>query len=858
MKKAVKLKALEAGNGISRGLSWGVPWEKGSMENPENLKLATKDGSLIAVQNWPTAYWPDGSIKWTAHAAVLDNIKKDEFYFLSEDKEDEKTIDSGKISIKEDEDCIRVDTGKIVCTLNKKGSSFIKSIEKNNTEICSGSRMTCILEERSIDAEEKVYKEKAFLSQITKVIVEQRGPLRALIKLEGKHESVHGDRNWLPFVLRLYFFNNQESIRIVHSFIFDGNAEKDFIKGLGMEFFLPLKGEDYNRHIRFAGDTGVFAEAVRLLPPAFMNTDANLYSDQFEGKKIEIKDEDEKELVDDMASWGNFKLIQDSSDHYLIRKKTKEGCAWIDAAHGSRAQGLFYAGGEQGGLALALKDFWQKYPATLELNDLNTGLGKMKIWFYSPEVESMDLRHYDTVPHMESSYEGFNELGSTPYGIANTQEISLWCFNETPNKEHLLACAKEKQLHPVLICEPEYYYDTGVFAKWSLIDAKSTSSKTSALLEEQLDMILEFYKKEVEQRRWYGFWNYGDFMHSYDNYRHSWRYDVGGYAWQNTELVPNIWLWYSFLRTGRKDIFDMAAAMSRHTSEVDLYHIGEHKGLGSRHNVLHWGCACKEARIGMAGLHRFYYYLTADERIGDIMDEVKDADYSVGNLDPMRAIFEKGEHPTHARSGPDWAAFVSNWMTQWERYQDRNYKEKIFKGINSLKEMPYRLCSGPTFEYDPETSKLYHMGDENYSYHMLSAFGAPTVWMELNDLIDNDEWEEMLVELGEFYGLDEEEKVTKTAGELKGKGWGSHFYAIPMLAFAAKKLEDAKLAKMTWEVLLNYYSGKLLEISDQYIEVDSKESIKELKEIPWVSTNTMSLWSLYTIICLELIPEYLD
>lgn len=51
---------------------------------------------------------------------------------------------------------------------------------------------------------------------------------------------------------------------------------------------------------------------------------------------------------------------------------------------------------------------------------------------------------------------------------------------------------------------------------------------------------------------------------------------------------------YSFLRTGAPEIFRMAAAMTRHTSEVDLYHMGEYAGLGSRHNVVHWGCGCKE------------------------------------------------------------------------------------------------------------------------------------------------------------------------------------------------------------------------------------------------------------------------
>ncbi|MCZ9343796.1 Tat pathway signal sequence domain protein, partial [Streptomyces sp. TRM76130] len=83
------------------------------------------------------------------------------------------------------------------------------------------------------------------------------------------------------------------------------------------------------------------------------------------------------------------------------------------------------------------------------------------------------------------------------------------------------------------------------------------------------------YKDQVEQRRWYGFWDYGDIMHTYDTVRHQWRYDVGGYAWDNSELSPDLWLWYAYLRSGRADIFRFAEAMTRHTGEVDVYHLGE-------------------------------------------------------------------------------------------------------------------------------------------------------------------------------------------------------------------------------------------------------------------------------------------
>ena len=93
-----------------------------------------------------------------------------------------------------------------------------------------------------------------------------------------------------------------------------------------------------------------------------------------------------------------------------------------------------------------------------------------------------------------------------------------------------------------------------------------------AAIEERLDYTINYYLAQPDQRNWYGFWYFGDVMHSYDNVRHVWRYDLGGMAWDNRELGTDMWLWYGFLRSGRADIFRLAEAMARNTSEVDIYH----------------------------------------------------------------------------------------------------------------------------------------------------------------------------------------------------------------------------------------------------------------------------------------------
>jgi len=74
----------------------------------------------------------------------------------------------------------------------------------------------------------------------------------------------------------------------------------------------------------------------------------------------------------------------------------------------------------------------------------------------------------------------------------------------------------------------------------------------------------------------------------------------------------DLWLWLSFFRTGRADVFRIAYALTRHLSETDTHHTGPFAGLGSRHNVSHWGDGAKEARVACAWLRRPFYYLTSE------------------------------------------------------------------------------------------------------------------------------------------------------------------------------------------------------------------------------------------------------
>jgi len=842
------------------GVAWGVPWPRGRVAETGGWGLVSGSGARLPVQTWVAARWPDGSVKWTGHAAVLGPEAPGPLYVVpSSDGAAGRSARSEGLVAVERQSGILVDTGALRCEVAREGDVLLREMSAEGTVVCAGLRLVAERERRSRTGTTDERSRCRGPGVVRSVVVEQVGSERCVLRAVGAHSLAgpSGAASWLPFIVRLYFYRGLASVRLVHTFVVDCDPEVDFPSGIGVECEVPLTGPAYQRYVAMGGEDGMFSEPCQLLWTWRAKDAGGLYDKQIEGQPVEIQGAGQQrllELLERQAIWRSFKLVQDSPGHYRISKRTRQGCAWVSADEGSRAAGVVAVWGRRGGLAIGVREFWQKAPRSVEVDNVVDGKAAVRAWLWSPDAEPMDLRHYDTETHVDSAYEGFDEMRADPRGIANTNEIWLEPLYEGlqwPRLEHLSELCQKP---PLLVCQPSWYYETGALGTWSLPSIKSSASRW---VETQLGAALEFYKNEVEQRRWYGFWDYGDFMHSYDPVRHCWRYDLGGYAWQNTELAPNLWLWYSFLRTGRADVFALAAAMARHTSEVDVYHAGQYAGLGSRHNVRHWGCGCKEARISMAGLHRAFYYLTTDERMGEVMAEVTaSVESSLVNLDPARTLVPKDRWPTHVRSGPDWAALCSDWMTDWERTGNSASLAAIETGVGSLTGMPLRLASGPVFGYDPSTKVLGHIGDNNYSYHMVVPFGGAETWMELSSLLRNRQFDAMLCELASYAAMADEERKERSGGVLGAENWSQTWFYARLVAFAAAKTGDNALARRAWEMLLHQGVGLGQRLEPQVVA--GSRCPRRFEEIPWVSTNVVSQWCLNVIECLALVPEALE
>jgi len=845
--------------GLNAGQTWGVPWPQGAFKPKQAFRARDAAGAEVALQTWPLAYWPDGSLKWTAHAVGAGEVGQ------------KLTIEPGKgaapaagVRVTETAAAVEVSTGPATWRFPRDGSALIASATRGGREVLRNVRLVLQTQDAP-EIETTAVGRKTFESVLDKVTVEQSGPVRAVIRVEGRHRN--GARTWAPFIVRFYAYAGADSLRMMHSFIFDGDAAKDFVCGLGVTADVPMSDLAYDRHVRFTGqDGGLWAEAVKPLTGLRRDPGQAFREAQIAGRKVPPVEQMHSSVSSALhliPDWGDFLLSQPTADGFTIRKRTKPGHAWIHADGGRRASGVAYVGGASGGAAIGLGNFWRAPPTALEVQGAAGEVAKLTAWLWSPDAPVMDTRFYHDGLGMEThaqetqglniTYEDYEKNWGTPTGVARTTELRLWALDATPARDQFPKMAQLNDQPPRLMATPERIHAADVLGAWSLPD-RSTPAK--ARIEDRQDQLLNFYLGQIEQRRWYGFWDYGDVMHSYDVDRHVWRYDIGGFAWDNSELSTDLWLWLSYLRGGRADVFRMAEAMTRHTGEVDVYHVGPYRGLGTRHGVQHWGDSSKQPRVSNAIYRRIYYYLTADERVGDLMRALVDGDESLTRVDIGRKLGDDGwpKGEVRASFGTDWSSLCGAWFTEWERTGDPRWRDRIVTGMRSIAALSKQWFAGSA-TYDVKTGKFSGPGDKIQVGHLNAAFGAPEIHVEMLALIREPAYDKAWLDYCRWYNASRDEQTAQFGRPLGGGGLRQGHSRLT--AYAAARLGDKALAERAWKEFFGRGVVEDLNLSTATKRYVGPDVLNPIDEAAGVTTNGTAQWGLAAIMNLALVGNAL-
>src|SRR4051812_13188815 len=127
---AVNLTWLEGRPATAAVTTWGTPWPKGAVPPDQTFSLTAADGSAVPGESWPTAYWPDGTLKWSAHAIAAPTPAHS--YALAPGT---AAVPATAVTVKDEKSYLDVDTGVIKTRIRKNGSELISQIWRNGVEV---------------------------------------------------------------------------------------------------------------------------------------------------------------------------------------------------------------------------------------------------------------------------------------------------------------------------------------------------------------------------------------------------------------------------------------------------------------------------------------------------------------------------------------------------------------------------------------------------------------------------------------------------------------------------------------------------------------------------------------------------
>jgi exo-rhamnogalacturonan lyase-like protein len=240
---------------------------------------------------------------------------------------------------------------------------------------------------------------------------------------------------------------------------------------------------------------------------------------------------------------------------------------------GSKAPGWAELSAGEGKLAVALRDFWQQWPKSIEASNQTLRIGLL------PRFEAGEF------DHMEPWYKHQYFFEQNCYRLRTGQARRWQVWLDLSGDGQSLAKLANAPLVPCV--DPVQAIDTGV---WGTIGAAGTAGMEE--YDEWAENLFDNgYCKSIREQRDYGAMNWGDWWGE----RHC--------NWGNHEYDTPKHFFLQFARTGDPKYFYAGDTAARHMSEVDVIHavnedlrnyfeetLGGSSGYPTRPGMVHEHC----------------------------------------------------------------------------------------------------------------------------------------------------------------------------------------------------------------------------------------------------------------------------
>ena len=569
----IPLSIMEA-TGLTRHgdvLLGGVPVPPSRLRAGGWFDLRTPRGTY-QVEGTPAASWPDGSVKWLHLCGSVD-LDGGRANRASLRVADRPSPVRGLRAVQR-RDGIEVKHGPLRVVV-RPDACHLLNVRRGRRQLSTGPGLSASM--AFLDPRTGRRREFSFQPDRDGLSVAVRTANRLVLRLAGKLRDRRG-RPGAELVFFIEILRQSPELRLQPVWIYLGEPNRDLVASLTVTYHRPPCVRD--ARYGFADEKGAYWDVVQ-----------RIRGDDRGGNG---------------PRWPAARQVQAGSGFYRTEKATDpDKASWLKVVEGRRGQGWCHLADRNFGVTAAMRYYWQEYPHSLAVD---TDRGTLQFGLVPPGG-TLDLRRYSPVLHGPAVYETgragalFNARLHGARGIGKAHELLLR-FHDPEDDD--IARSALFFLHPARpLATPTHTARSRVLGAIAPARRRNPVDRVMAGL-------ADFLVAEREVRGWYGLMDFGDVMISFYSDLDRWASDDGGYAWANTESLPDYGLWIAALRAGRADWLEAAVEMSRHNRDVDCYHRGVLRGLGSRHNVNHWGDADKEWRVSMPLARRLHYYITAD------------------------------------------------------------------------------------------------------------------------------------------------------------------------------------------------------------------------------------------------------
>ena len=557
-------------------LTRGVPLPAGAVEGVEGLRLINGAGVEVAAQFRVLGEWPDGSTKW-----ILVDFQGD----IEAGEEAVYVLKAGAakaveecIEIIDGEERVEVCTGSLRFGVGKKSFALFDGVEIGERkegeftpeiEVAprgGGDAWARISESEFMDGTaRRIYGmggeclASAGVEEYS-VVVEEAGPLRAVICCKGAYESVapmHHYAGYRPlrFTTRIYAYAGKAQVRVVHTIIATCNPRETEVDELGLRVPLP-------------NGTRCGIEAGRVMEGAMVP--------------------------------GRYALLSQRLDNHFYLEE-REGVECSVRAEGERAAGWVYVANDRASVGVALRHMAEEYPKALGVGDKGIDL----YFWRDPDGRRLSLKRYaEEVAWHEG--EGVYADGT---GTAKSSEFFVdFCKAGAADPNRLRGLLAQ----PQVAVDPEWVAASGAVGEFATGAGFPRSDR-------MLTGYVDWMAGHIERYRWKGFFDWGDVMATWEEEAGGWRFK-GRWGWCNSEWDPRYAVWMEYLRNGR--CYDLAEAMTRHSLDVDTCHYHPFRpymvGGCFRHSMDHFGDETCSSHTFIDNWI-LYYYTSGDLRALEVL-----------------------------------------------------------------------------------------------------------------------------------------------------------------------------------------------------------------------------------------------